>query len=70
MGLDYSFQFITKTEKLSKLLKAFSKKLSKNDRDKFGSFDKYEPEYEDLITDSWEHISIIKMGIKGLKEPL
>jgi len=27
-------------------------------------FDKYEPESEGLITDSWEQISIIKMGIK------
>ena len=64
MGLNYSFEFISKTENRLKLLEAFSKRLSKDCRDKFGSFDKYEPEYEDLITDSWEEIYIIKMGIK------
>ncbi|MCP3925610.1 MAG: hypothetical protein GY714_23830 [Desulfobacterales bacterium] len=64
MGLYYSLEFITKSENILKLLKAFSERLIEKDRERFNNFDIYEPEYEEINTDKWGNKSIIKLGFK------
>lgn len=67
MGKNYTFTFMTKKENLLTLIEAFSKRLSKKDRDRFSGFHIYEPELEACIANSWGESSTIQLGIKLLQ---
>ena len=64
MGLNYSFEIITSSENVLKLIDSFSNRLSKKDRDLLSDITEYEPENEEIIQDTWGNVEIIKQGFK------